>query len=166
MIAPSCQAARPAGHDCKTCAGKKVVDLAWSLQPRLGRGTVNVNFSSSPGSRGAQGRPMVVLADHESLYRWFAKECLEAAGWRVVCFADVSAMLTFLDQTVEDVAILVDELSMRDERIEPAEILRHARSPARMCLLADAPEPMRLEPDAYVVVSKPGDRDRLAGLLA
>lgn len=111
------------------------------------------------------GGPLVLVADHERLYRWFAIECLEGAGRRALPFAAISDMLTYLDHAREDLIILVDEQSLRDERLDPADVLRHASSVRRMYVLADVPEEVRLGACGHAVVSKPCDRDALVALV-
>lgn len=118
------------------------------------------------GAPSTSGGPLVLVADHELLYRWFAAQCLEDAGRRAITFAAVSDMLTYLDHAGEDLIILVDEQSLRDERLDPADVLHHAGSVLRMYLLADVPEEVELRACSHAVVSKPSDRDALVALVS
>jgi hypothetical protein len=127
---------------------------------------VNTSLLDPACCNGADTYPLVLLADHERLYRWFASQCLEAAGRRLVCFAEVSEMLAFLDRTSEDVMILVDEQTMRDGHFDPVDILQHGRSVTRIYVLADAPDEVRLGEFGDAVVAKPCDRDRLVALVS
>lgn len=108
---------------------------------------------------------LVLVADHELLYRWFAVECLSEAGLRALAFASVAELLSYLDRADEAVTILVDERSLRCEGIDPSELLRHVRVASQMYVLAETDGEMRLGPGSHAVVSKPSDREALLALV-
>ena len=115
--------------------------------------------------RSASNCPLVVVADHELLYRWFAVECLEDAGRRAVPFATVLEMLGYLNRAREPLLLLVDERSLKDERIDGADLERRAAAAARLLILADDTTPPGTRHSSPVFVPKPSSREALIALV-
>lgn len=125
----------------------------------------HADYDARPSIPDAPLRPLVLIADREMLYRWFASESLEAVGLRVVSFPTVSDLVAYLDRVHDEVMILLDEQTLQNEQVDPDDVLRHAPLVVRILVLADAPEEVRLGPFAYAVVPKPADRDELVALV-
>jgi CheY-like chemotaxis protein len=111
-------------------------------------------------------RPLVLIADRELLYRWFASECLEDAGRRAASFATIPEMLSYLARIDEPVVVLVDGPMLVNAGLALATALEQTPSIARVYILTDTPEDPRWREHGGDVVAKPSDRDQLLKLVA
>jgi DNA-binding NtrC family response regulator len=105
--------------------------------------------------------PVVAIADGEALYRWFARECLRDAGYRVLLFARASQMLTYLADH-QAAVVLVDAQTLGDEKIDPGTV----RVDGAEVVILGSDQAGRFNgglPDR--MAQKPADRDSLLALV-
>jgi hypothetical protein len=111
-------------------------------------------------------RPIVVIADGDSLYRWFVNEALATREVHVVQCRTMSEAAAFLQRRRVADLLIVDAQTLRDEGDAGMDAL-HRASRSAPCVLLDAlnhETHLPSEPD-IVVVEKPVDSNVLAALV-
>jgi DNA-binding NtrC family response regulator len=111
-------------------------------------------------------RPTVVIADGDSLYRWFVSEALATRDMHVVQCCTVLDAAAFLHRRPGADLLIVDAQTLRDEGGSAMDTLERA-SRSLPCLLLDSSghEPHVASAGAIVVVDKPVDTTALIALV-
>jgi DNA-binding response OmpR family regulator len=141
--------------------------MACGLQSARGAVEVPVPLESGPPEREQAGPPVILVADGEPLYRWFAGELLCDAGYRVVLLERGADVRDYIARR-GPVSLALLDLHLPDEDGRDLAAALHAMAPRLpMVVLASGEIPQRPGDHLLTVplVVKPSDGAHLLALV-